>query len=67
MVLTLVHDQLPGVTVIGVEGELDLLTAGSLEDFPRRRCRPGDQPILDLAKTAFLDCSGCTGTEPRRP
>lgn len=31
MVLTLIHDQLPGVTVIGVEGELDVPTATRAE------------------------------------
>lgn len=58
MVLTLVHDQLPGVTVVGVRGELDLLTAGSLGDRLQQLWRPGDQLIVDLTKTAFIDCSG---------
>jgi anti-anti-sigma factor len=58
MVLTLIHDQLPGVTVVGVQGELDLLTAGSLEDGLSRLCRPGDELIVNLSKTDFIDCSG---------
>lgn len=56
--LDLIHHHVPGMTVIAVRGELDLLTAGRLEDFFRRVYRPGDQMIFDLAGTGFIDCSG---------
>ncbi|WP_460349999.1 STAS domain-containing protein [Actinoallomurus acanthiterrae] len=56
--LTLTRRRLGGVSVIVVGGELDLMTAGQLEDFVRRSRRPGDQVVLDLTGTAFMDCSG---------
>lgn len=56
--LTLGEEHLRGVTVITVGGELDLVTAGELEDFVCRARRPGDQVVLDLAGVGFLDCSG---------
>jgi anti-sigma B factor antagonist len=56
--LILVNDHLPGVTVITVDGELDMMTVSGMEVFIRRVRRPGDQVILDLTKTMFIDCSG---------
>lgn len=56
--LALTHHRLPGVTVIAVGGEVDLSTAGRLEDFFRQVYRPGDQMIFDLTETGFIDCSG---------
>jgi anti-anti-sigma factor len=56
--LALRHRRLPGVSVIAVQGELDLLTAGPLEERLQRLWRRGDELILDLAGTAFIDCSG---------
>ena len=44
--------------MVTVGGELDLVTAGELEDFALGACRPGDQVVLDLADVSFLDCSG---------
>jgi anti-sigma B factor antagonist len=58
MVLTLIRDQLPGVTVVGVHGELDLLTAEVFEDGLQGWCRPGGELIINLAWTGFVDCSG---------
>lgn len=58
MDLTLTQQQLPGVTVIGVRGELDLLTCEQLEERLAQVRRPGDQLIIDLARTTFIDCSG---------
>jgi anti-anti-sigma factor len=58
MVLTLIRDQLPGVTVVGVHGELDLQTAQVLEDGLNEWCRPGEELIINLGKTDFIDCSG---------
>lgn len=55
---TLTHHRLPGVTVIGICGELDLLSAGPIEEHLQQLWRPGDQLIVDLAKTTFIDCSG---------
>jgi anti-sigma B factor antagonist len=56
--LTLTHQRLPGVTVIGICGELDLLSAGPMEEHLQRLWHPGDQLIIDLANTTFIDCSG---------
>lgn len=56
--LALMRHYLRGVTVITVGGELDLVTAGELEDFVRRTRRPGDELVLDLSDVGFLDCSG---------
>lgn len=58
MDLTLRHWRLPGVSVIAVRGELDLLTAGPLEERLQQLWRRGDELILDLAGTTFIDCSG---------
>ncbi|GAB3971198.1 hypothetical protein GCM10029978_045930 [Actinoallomurus acanthiterrae] len=44
--------------MITVGGELDLMTDGELEEFVRRARRRGDQVVVDLAGTAFMDCSG---------
>ena len=56
--LTLTRDRRGGVVVVTVGGELDLVTAGQLEDFVLGACRPGDQLVVDLADVGFLDCSG---------
>ncbi|MFB9831081.1 STAS domain-containing protein [Actinoallomurus acaciae] len=58
MDLTLRHRRLPGVSVIAVRGELDLLTAGLLEERLQQLRRRGDEFVLDLAGTSFIDCSG---------
>jgi anti-sigma B factor antagonist len=49
---------LPGVTVITVGGELDVVTAGPLEAFVRETYRPGDQVVFDLTDMTFMDASG---------
>lgn len=49
MDLTLTQQQLPGVTVIGVRGELDLLTCEQLEERLAQVRRPGDFPSLRRA------------------
>lgn len=58
MNLTLTHQRLPGVTVIRVAGELDMMTHGLLDQHLERLWRPHDQLIIDLTKTTFIDCSG---------
>lgn len=58
MDLALTHRRLAGVTVVEVSGELDLLTAGPFNEHLLRLWRPGDELILDLAQTSFVDCSG---------
>jgi anti-sigma B factor antagonist len=59
--LALRHLHLPGVTVITVGGELDMMTAPRLEAFVRQVRRPGDQVVFDLADMTFMDCSGLRG------
>jgi anti-anti-sigma factor len=46
------------VTVVGVHGELDLQTTALIEESLQRLWRPGDELIVNLAKTTFIDCSG---------
>lgn len=58
MDLTLTHQRLPGVTVIGVRGELDLLNCGRFEEFLETMPSEGDQLVIDLARTTFIDCAG---------
>ncbi|WP_169750292.1 STAS domain-containing protein [Streptosporangium amethystogenes] len=56
--LTLTRQHLPGVTVVTIGGEFDLATADQVEEFVRRTRRPGDQVVIDLIGTRFMDCSG---------
>jgi anti-sigma B factor antagonist len=56
--ITLACHHLPAVTVIKVGGELDLMTADTLQERSREVCRPGDQVVFDLTETTFMDCSG---------
>ncbi|MFI6743864.1 STAS domain-containing protein [Nonomuraea sp. NPDC050451] len=56
--LTFRRQHLPGVTVISVGGELDMTTAGEVEEAIRRTCQPGDEVVIDLAGTPFMDCVG---------
>ncbi|MBE1584057.1 STAS domain-containing protein [Nonomuraea angiospora] len=52
------RQHLPGVTVISVGGELDMTTAGEVEEVIRRAHRAGDDVVIDLAGTPFMDCAG---------
>jgi anti-anti-sigma factor len=56
--LSLTCEYLPGVTLLSVDGELDLSTSDQLEKYCRGVCRPGDDVIFDLARLRFMDCSG---------
>jgi anti-anti-sigma factor len=59
--LALRHLHLPGVTVITVGGELDIMTGPRLEAFVRQVRRPGDQVVFDLTGMTFMDCGGLRG------
>lgn len=48
----------PSVIVIKVVAELDLVTADALREHCQDAFAPGDQVILDLTDTTFMDCSG---------
>lgn len=50
--------RLPSVIVIKVFAELDLVTADALREHCEDACAPGDEVILDLTETTFMDCSG---------
>jgi anti-sigma B factor antagonist len=52
---------LPGVTVITVGGELDIVSAPRLGAFVRQVRRPGDQVVFDLTGMTFMDSSGLRG------
>ncbi|MGW6504080.1 STAS domain-containing protein [Nonomuraea angiospora] len=56
--ITLRRQYLAGVTIIMVSGELDLATADELEELVRRAYRAGDEVVMDLAGTSFMDCTG---------
>ncbi|MFI9846973.1 anti-sigma factor antagonist [Nonomuraea sp. NPDC051941] len=56
--ITLRRQYLAGVTIIMVSGELDLATADELEEFVRRVRRAGDEVVMGLAGTSFMDCTG---------
>jgi anti-sigma B factor antagonist len=50
--------RLPGLTVITVGGELDVVTARPLEAFVREAYHPGDEVVFDLTGMTFMDASG---------
>ncbi|GAA2271270.1 hypothetical protein GCM10010149_11160 [Nonomuraea roseoviolacea subsp. roseoviolacea] len=56
--LTLRRRRLPGVILLEVGGELDLLTAARFGAFAGRARRPGLHLVVDLAATTFLSCHG---------
>ncbi|MEV3986260.1 STAS domain-containing protein [Nonomuraea sp. NPDC049758] len=56
---TFACQQMPGVTVISVAGDLEAVNADRLDAFiTRARCRPGDQVVLDLSEVPFMAQSG---------
>ncbi|NUW41865.1 STAS domain-containing protein [Nonomuraea rhodomycinica] len=56
--LSLRRRRLPGVILVAVGGELDVLTAGRFGAFAGRARRPGQHLVLDLTATTFLSCHG---------
>ncbi|GAA3560652.1 hypothetical protein GCM10022419_046620 [Nonomuraea rosea] len=57
--LTLTHQNLPGVTMIMVAGELDITNHEQLLTFMvQARQRPADQVVFDLTELRFMDSSG---------
>ena len=59
MSLVITKLDLPPVSLLRVEGELDLATAGKLELAVADAVRDGGPHVsLDLAGVTFMDCSG---------
>ncbi|MEV0202180.1 STAS domain-containing protein [Nonomuraea sp. NPDC050691] len=56
--LTLARRRMPGVILVAVGGELDILTAGRFGAFAGRAHRPGEHLVIDLAATTFLSSHG---------
>lgn len=57
--LTLAHQQLPGVTVIAVTGEMDATNRAQLEKYLRKtKLIPEDTLVFDLSQVPFMDSSG---------
>jgi anti-sigma B factor antagonist len=53
------HQHLPGVTLIRVTGELDMITSPRLEDsVARARRAPGEHLVFDLTGVTFIDSQG---------
>ncbi|KAB8196052.1 anti-sigma factor antagonist [Nonomuraea phyllanthi] len=57
--LSFATQRLPGVSVISVAGEVDVVTAGELDRHIRRSRRlPGEHVVIDLSEAHFLGSAG---------
>ena len=59
-----VSDQLDGIAVVTVSGEIDLTTSDSLQGSIERTTSP--TVVLDLSRVAFLDSSGIRAIDRSR-
>jgi anti-sigma B factor antagonist len=61
MLRTVLTRPLPGLTVVAVEGEIDLVTAPHLRDIlPLDTIEPGGTLIVDMSMVTFLASAGMT-------
>lgn len=58
MRLSIVETCLPSASLLTVEGELDLATAGQVESAVAASAAGNLDVALDLAGVTFMDCSG---------
>jgi anti-sigma B factor antagonist len=56
--LTLTHHQLPSMTLVCLDGELDRNTSAQLADYLDHVHRTGDHVVFDLTELRFCDSSG---------
>lgn len=58
MDLRLVGTEVPGATVVAVDGELDAVSAPQLDEFLTPLVAEGGRVVLDLSGVEFLDSTG---------